>query len=238
MYALVADGAGSTNIVSVDLDHQGAFVSVVSDLPGNQAVAITPNGTTALVLSAATNNVAVLTIGPDGTLQDTHQRVVLAGGINGPRTVAIHPSGTLALVTDQLQGLVSVLRSANDVWTLDGFIDNLGLNSSGVVMTPDGDTAYVSNFGSSNVAVLDITTDQDGIVSVADTEIRIFIPNGTPTAFFGVPGMGVTPDGLRLFVASSTSTGVSVVDTTTNTVSPTTIVTAAAVRGIGMPGPR
>ena len=112
------------------------------------------------------------------------QRVGLAGPGGSARTMAIHRSGTLALVTN-LQGLVNVLRLAKGVWTLDEPIQGLGTSSSGVVMSPDGSKAYVSNFGDplvngdETVAVLSIT-DQDGFFAVADTGIRIFIPNGTP----------------------------------------------------------
>jgi DNA-binding beta-propeller fold protein YncE len=117
----------------------------------------------------------------------------------------------------------------NGVWTLAGSIQNLGSASSGVVITPDGRKAYVSNAGDSRVAVLNI--DQNGIVS--DSTIRIFIPNGTPSTPYGVPGVAVTPDGLRLFVAGNGK--VSIVDTTTDTVSPTTInISGGRVFGIGM----
>ena len=93
------------------------------------------------------------------------------------RTLAIHRSGTLALVTEP-GDLVSVLRLADgSVDARAGSIQNLGGNSSGVVMTPDGRKAYVSNFGSNTVAVLGIT-DQNGPVTVTDTGIRIFIPSG------------------------------------------------------------
>ena len=236
-FGVIADGGGTTNVIAVDLQ-QRTVASTVTGLPGNQAVAITPDGTLALVVSANTNQVSVLTVGSNGTLADTGQRVNLSGTSGGPRSIAITPNGRRALVTDSNSSLVTVLGITGGTVTNIGFIGNLGtltsFNTGGVAITRDGRKAYVSNYQNSNLAVLSI----DANDNVADTGQRIPIPNGTPTTFFGVPGLAITQDGTRLFISGYNTGRVSILDIATDTLVPVTITVGSGPAGIGMPGPR
>jgi YVTN family beta-propeller protein len=231
-FAVVADGGGETDAVSVDLQTR-TVVNTVSGLTGgNQGVAITPDGAQALILGALTNELSVLTISPAGVLQDTGQRVALGGLVGGPRSIVITPNGRVALITNT-GGVVHVVRFDGTSWVYAATVANMGSGASGVAITPDGTTAYVSATGTNQISVLTIAGDD----TVTDTAVRITIPGGTPATFFGSPGLAVTPDGTRLLIASYPAAVISMVDTATNTVLPQTIALGGRPRGIGMPPP-
>jgi DNA-binding beta-propeller fold protein YncE len=235
-FGIVADGGFETDVIAIDLQLR-SIVSTVTGLPGNQGVAISPDGTLALVLSANTNQVSVLTINSNGTLADTGQRITLSGTSGGPRSIAFTPNGRRALVTDASTARVTILGINAGTVSNIGFIGNLGstgFNTSGLAITPDGRKVYVSNAQSSNLAVLSI----DANDNVTDTGTRISIPNGTPATFFGVPGIAITPDGTRLFISGFNTGRVSILDIATDTLLPVTITVGSGPAGIGMPGPR
>ncbi|HEX6214642.1 MAG TPA: hypothetical protein VFZ38_07485, partial [Vicinamibacterales bacterium] len=119
-------------------------------------------------------------------------------------------------------------QSNSGTWSLFTTLTGLGTFSSGVAISPDGSKAYLA--GSGQIAVINIA----GHV-FSDSGIRITPPAGTQgDPLFGVPGLAVTPDGTRLFVASNAGDVVSVIDTATNTLI-LTIPVADAPIGIGMP---
>lgn len=236
-FGLVADGGFETDVISIDLQ-QRTIIDVVSGLPGNQAIAITPDGGRALVLSADTNQVSVLTIDSNGALADTGQRVTLSGSAGGARCIAITPNGRRALVTDSDDSLITILEITGGTVTNIGSIGNIGtgisFNTSGVAITRDGRKAYISNFQDSNLAVLSI----DANDNVTDTGQRIPVPSGTPNTFFGVSGLAITPDGTRLFISGYITDRLSILDIATNTLLPVTIPVGNGPAGIGMPGRR
>jgi YVTN family beta-propeller protein len=163
-------------------------------------------------------------------LQDTGQRIGLAGLV-GVRSIAITPNGNLAFVTNIASNLINILRRVNGVWTFDSTIGNLGNQPSGVAITPNGSKVYVSSFVDSKVAVLTIS----GSDVVADTGTRITVAAGTPNTPFGSPGLAVTPDGTRLFIASYANNLISILDTATDTLTGQTIPVGTSPTGIGMP---
>ena len=80
----------------------------------------------------------------------------------------------------------------------------MGRNPIGVAVTPDGKHAYVANFNSNTVSVID-----PGHQHVEAATLAV----GTnPVA------VAVTPDGKHAYVANFFSNTVSVIDTATNTV--------------------
>jgi len=232
-YVLVADGGGATSLSSFDLQTR-SLVNTVSGMPIFQAIAITPDGTLALLMGANSNQVAVLTMSNAGVLADTGQRITLAGTAGGPRSIAITPNGKLALVTDNVSNLVSVLSITGGNVALAASIATGGNQVTGVAVTPNGLKAYVSSQIDSKVAVLSINPSTN---VVTDTGVRVTIPSGTPSGWYGVPGLAVTPDGSRLYIAAGISNRVSVLDTSTDTVV-ATITVGSQPTGIGMPGRR
>jgi YVTN family beta-propeller protein len=76
-----------------------------------------------------------------------------------------------------------------------------------VAVTPDGNHAYVANAGSSNISVIDTSTN-----TVVGTPILV---GNSPVR------VAVTPDGKHAYVTNLTSNTVSVIDTASNTVAAT-----------------
>jgi YVTN family beta-propeller protein len=228
-FAIIGDGGLETIVLVVDLE-QRVIVSSLSGLPGNQAPVVSRDGKLVLILSSATNELCVLNINSKGVLTDTGQRVTLSGVPRGPRSMALTPNGRIGLVTDT-SGVVTVLSINGSIVTNVGAITNLDRDTSGVAITRDGKKAYISSVNTT-LAVLSI--EPGG--KVTDTGRRIFVPDGVPTTFFGVPGLAVTPDGQQLFIVGHTSARVSILDTSTDTLLPETIPVGGLPAGIAMPG--
>src|SRR5207244_4394958 len=79
----------------------------------------------------------------------------------------------------------------------------------GIAITPDGTRAYVTNFTSNNVSVIDTST---------NTVVATATVGSAPY------GVAITPDGTRVYVSNTLSNNVSVIDTSTNTVMATVAV--------------
>src|SRR5581483_10492884 len=100
---------------------------------------------------------------------------------------------------------VSVVDTATD--TVVATIASGGASTpADVAITPDGAHAYVPNFNSNNVSVIDTATNT----------ISSLIPG-----FSGPGSVSITPDGTHAYVANENSNTVSVIDTATNTVTAT-----------------
>jgi YVTN family beta-propeller protein len=94
------------------------------------------------------------------------------------------------------------------VVTIDTTIDEtvgapigVGSNPGGIAITPDGERAYVANFESESVSVID--TVSGAVVT-------------TITVGLHPRGVAITPDGTRAYVANEGSNSVSVIDTASN----------------------
>jgi YVTN family beta-propeller protein len=228
-FGIVGDGGSQTGVLVIDLQ-QRIIVSSLFALPGNQAAVVSRNGQLVLILSSALNQVSVLNINSKGVLTDTGQRVTLSRVPGGPRSMAITPNGHTALVTDTT-GVVTILSINGSTVSNVGAVTNLDRDTSGVAITRDGRKAYISSVNTT-LAVLSI----DPGDKVTDTGRRIFVPDGVPTTFFGVPGLAITPNGQRLFIVGHTSGRVSILDTATDTLLPETISVGSLPAGIAMPG--
>ncbi|MGZ6644442.1 MAG: YncE family protein, partial [Solirubrobacteraceae bacterium] len=79
----------------------------------------------------------------------------------------------------------------------------VGVQPMRVALSPDGSRAYVTNFRS-------------GTVSVVDTATETVI--ATPGAGGQVDGLAVSPDGSKAYVADSSGDRIGVLDTATNAV--------------------
>ena len=164
-----------------------------------QNVAITPNGTIALVASATQIDPA----DPTKTVPDDRVTVIDLKGATpaviatlragrGASGVAINPAGTLALVANRMEGTISVFTIAGKVVTAASKID-LGAPESGpsqVAITPDGRTALITRNNDSLISVLSIAG-----TTVQNTK-RDFAAGLKPY------GMEITPDGKLALVAN------------------------------------
>ena len=179
--------------------------TAVATIPTNGAgaVAVTPDGTRAYVVSGG--GVSVI---------DTATNTVVGSPIPiGTETfglfigIAITPNGSSVYVANSAGGTVSVIATASNT-VVDTI--SVGTSPSGIAITPDGTHAYVvdSNLGTpsgttGNVFVIDIATN-----TVVDT-----IPVGVLPI-----GIAITPDGTHAYVANGDDESISVVDIAANTV--------------------
>ena len=77
----------------------------------------------------------------------------------------------------------------------------VGSDPTGIAVTPDGTKVYVTNWGSTNVSVINTATNTvTATVDVGTTPI----------------GVAVSPDGTKVYVTNPSSNNVSVINTTTN----------------------
>jgi uncharacterized delta-60 repeat protein len=204
---------------------------IIPPQPGSsvflQGIAITPDGSTAyitakdevyglpisaygvvFILDIATNTITGKVSDPDFTLND-------------PFPIAITPDGSKAYVVNEGYNVdnpgpctISVLDIASNTITDEIYIaDGLQISPyNGIVITPDGSTAYVTLNTSNDIIIIDVAT---------NTQIGTI----TDSNFNGTAGIAITPDGNTLYVTSVTNVrpapSVFIIDLTTN---PATVV--------------
>jgi YVTN family beta-propeller protein len=165
-----------------------------------QAVAVSPDGSTAWVSDTTDNEIVAV-----GT-QTGHviERISVPGA---PTGIAVSPDGSTVYVVG-LAGNLSVVSVALGEVTrtiVAGGEDDPGDEAVRVVLGPDGATAYVSLFG--------------GAVSVID------LASGTVTDLVWIgayaDGLVLSPDGRTLYAASCQPATLSAIDTATDTVTGT-----------------
>lgn len=179
-------------------------------------LAITPDSKFAYVANnnnyamPNSDNVSVLNLS-NNTLETT----IPLPALGEPYTVTINPAGTKAYVTNSNSTTVSVINIATNavVATITGFD-----GPSGMVITPDGNTAYVNNYGG-----------PEGVQSGNGTTVRVVNLNtntivGSPITVGQAPAaMAITPNGQYVYVANYVNGlpgmgTVSIIQTSTNTV--------------------
>ena len=160
--------------------------------PGGAAV--TPDGSKAYVTNTGTNNVSVISTGPNNVIA-----TIPVG--NGPQGVAVTPDSSTVYVGNQTDNTVSVISTASN--SVVGGPIPVGANPVGLAASPDGSKIYVANFGSNSVTV--IATGSNAVLA------NISVGNQPQS-------LAVSPDGTKLYVANSAGSSVSVVSTASNTV--------------------
>ena len=105
----------------------------------------------------------------------------------------------------------SFLEAIYDILNGDTVVATVavGTNPQGIAITPDGNYAYVTNFNSNNVSVIQIST---------NTVVATVAVGTNPQ------GIAITPDGNYAYVTNSSSNNVSVIQISTNTVVATVAV--------------
>jgi YVTN family beta-propeller protein len=101
----------------------------------------------------------------------------------------------------------------------------VGANPNRVAVTPDGKTAFVTNFGPFTSLYMP-TPGSIGTVSMIDVKTRTKEPTDIPVGS-GAVGVAVTPDGKTAFVANRASGTVSTVDVKTRAKNATDIPVGA-----------
>ncbi len=168
----------------------------VGDTPSG--IAVTPNSLFAYV--ANNNNDGI----PNGDsvsvlnlLYNTLQQTIHDSSFNGPFTVTINGAGTKAYVTNSSGSTVTMIDLATN--TVSGTISGFD-GPAGFAITPDGNHAYVNNYGASG-----------GVGSGNGTTVRVVDLNtnaivGPPLTVGLAPAtLAITPDGAFVYVANYTS---------------------------------
>jgi YVTN family beta-propeller protein len=180
------------------------------------ATAFTPDGRTAYVVNnnnytiAGEDNLTVVDVAtslPIGTINDA--------SFNEPWRMAINAAGTKGYICNSNACTVSVLDIATGVVTnvISGFD-----GPSGIVLTPDGNFAYVNNYG----APCGVGSGNATTVRVVDLNTNAIV--GAPIVVGLAPAsLAITPNGAYVYVANYTvgnpGTGtVSKIRTSDNTV--------------------
>lgn len=197
--------AGSVIPIGVSSYLQGDPIGVDTN---PQAIAITPDAMTALVVNADSDDVSVI----DLTTKATYT-VSLPEKLS-PRNIAIAPDGRQALVVARPSGLSSGLTSdwpPTTVIVLDLSTSPISIKSSltetlfgtSIAITPDGRWALIGGTTGLNnsISVLDLTTDPIS-----------FKTNIIPGLFDG--GLAVTPDGKRAIAVTGDLDTATMIDLT------------------------
>lgn len=181
-------------------------------------IAITPNNQFAYVANNNENSVpGANTVSVLNLSNNTLALTITSTTFNQPYTVTLNAAGTKAYVTNSNYTTVSIIDvAANAVAGLITGFDG----PSGFAITPDGQYAYVNNYGS-----------PEGLSSGHGHTVNIVnLMNNTITGTINVDlapaAIALTPNGQYLYVANYTNgdlgTGtVDVVDTTNNLVTTT-----------------
>lgn len=181
--------------ISIPSDTTGTAVSV-GTFP--QGVAITPDGTKALVANWDSADVTVLDI----TQQPLLPGYSVPAGI-GANAVAITPDGSVALVANFYDNSVSVFDMTKTPIEPVATV-SVGNGPNGIAITPDGTKALVGNF-------------YDGTVSVLDIQPSVHLSYSVPVGA-GAWFIAVTPDGTKALVSNAQDGTVSVLDLTQSTI--------------------
>lgn len=138
------------------------------------------------------------------TLTDTFT-TIQTNGI-APSDIAMTPNGTKALVSNRpSSNNVNAIDTATNTFVNIPSVNMTGTQPYAVAILPDGKKAYVANFGTGDVSVIDIIT---------NTHIAT-VPTGLGT---GKIALTATPDGQKVYVSNLLFNNVTVIDTKTDTV--------------------
>jgi YVTN family beta-propeller protein len=223
-YAYIVNNGDNT--VSVIDTQSNTVIANVTVGNGPTGVAVSADGTRIYVTNANSYLTSVGTGGVNeetgnGTVSviDAATNTVIATIPLGymPGGVAVSADGTRIYVVNSDNNTVSVIDAATN--TVIATIP-VGIMPDGVAVSPDGTKVYVTNWNCSYDPIsMSPSPYINGTVSVIDT--------ATDTVTATVPvgnwpwGIGVSPDGTRIYVTNFNNETISAIDAATNTVTAT-----------------
>jgi DNA-binding beta-propeller fold protein YncE len=197
-FAIVSDGDGGTrqapangHVALIDLSGQPRVVETVEAGVSPGGVAITPNGTLALVANRGSGTISVFSI------DDMHLKLLDTLEVGRPNIqmggIAISPDGKLALVTMSGANGVAILDIKGERVSRRPEMLVPGVRPYDVRISPDGKWAAVGNMGSANPDI-----DSVSIVDLSADPIRVV---NTVAVGIEPEGLAFSPDSKFLAVA-------------------------------------
>ena len=203
-------GVGFINIVDTATNAVTGVVADTNNTFNNpDAIAITPDGTTAYVANFVGNSVSVIDIATNTVTEIVTD--LNPATFNEPVAIAITPNGLYAYVVNynpgtNNSGSVSVIdinpssQTYNHVLYTVTDINETFFNPQDLAITPDGTTIYVVNFsGQIQVSIVDVAT---------HTVINS-ISNGSLSSCYAI---AITPDGQTAYVVNQSPRTVAIID--------------------------
>jgi len=174
-------------------NHSNKVIATINVGQNPTGMAITPNNFFAYVANNNNNSIpGADTVSVLNLTFNTLQQTISDSSFSQPYTVSINPAGTKAYVTNSDSTTVTIIDIATN--TVSGTID--GFNGpSGFVITPDGNYAYVNNYGAGG------SSGNGTTVNVVDLNANSIV--GSPITVGQAPAaMAITPDGAYVYVVS------------------------------------
>ena len=189
-YAYVANyGDGTVTPISTGTETADTPVTVGTH---PDAIAISPNGSTAYVANSGSG-----TVTPIATATNAAGTPITVGTF--PEAIAITPNGQTAFVANHGNGTVTPVTTATRT---AGTPVSVGTGPDAIAISPDGQTAYVVN------------GDDDDVVPVSTATDTV----GAPVAVGSYPdAIAITPNGQTAYVANSLDGTVTPIDLGTQT---------------------
>lgn len=169
------------------------------------AIAVTPEGTKAVVAEGGSHQVQIITVASN-TVAATVAVPEVAGKKSTPDAVAVTPDGLTAYVVDATNGLVYPLTISSGALGTGIAVKTQG-DPGAIVITPNGEGVYVANYGSHNVSAIATSTNKvTATVTIGAGE------TGKPIA------LAATPNSAHVYVADQGNSQIDDITTSSNTV--------------------
>lgn len=240
-FLYVGSGA-SGDITIIDLS-SNTITGTINGFSIVWSCAVTPNGQYLYVGNRDQSTVSVVDLSNNTIIATIPLGAPTSNGVFFMR---MSPDGSLLYAAGET-GLSVISTATNTVVATPG----VGSNPRGIAFNPSGSVAYVCNSGSSNISVINVSTnlatgtisptginvpwdiivapngnfayvtDLVGNVYCIDTITNSNTPIATIVAGTNPEGITITPDSLQVYVANTGSNTTSVISTITNTVTNT-----------------
>jgi YVTN family beta-propeller protein len=202
--------------ISAAIGGSNRIIATINVGENPSSLSITPDNHFAYVANNNDNNIpGAHTVSVLNLTTNTLEQTISDSSFNQPYTVTINAAGTKTYITNSNGTTISIIDIATN--TVSGLISGFD-GPSGMVISPNGTTAYVNNYGGpSGVGSGNGTT-----VRVVDLTTNTIV--GTPILVGLAPAsLAITPNGAFVYVINyvdgNPGTGtISIIQTSTNTV--------------------
>ena len=207
--------AAADGLRFIEFQHDGT--AGVEGLDRAQGVVVSPDGRHVYVASENDSALTVFSRGTNGALSliEMHRdNEAGVDGLSGAHGIAISPDGAHLYVSSLIDDAIAIFARNATSGTLQYFglvRDKVGgVNgldrAEAVTVSPDGAHVYAVGFYNDSLAIFT----RDPVTGALSYVSRLKNTVGGVTGLAGPRAVGVSPDGLNVYVAASTSDAVSV----------------------------